>query len=100
MEKTGWQVTALAFGTLCAGLALALGANKAALAETERQLENARNAKRPETVTVTEIQREPCPFTTLPATDPNTQCRGGVLLKRTATGWESVTNNGKAVRCY
>lgn len=100
MEKTGWQVTALLLGLGCIGLGVALGANKAALAETQRQLVNAKNAKKPETVHVTEIHREPCPRATLPLVDEATECRGGVLLRRTSAGWESVTNNGRAVGCY
>lgn len=30
---------------------------------------------------------------------PAAECRGGTLLQRTATGWESITHNGRAIRC-
>lgn len=93
MEKTGWQVTALLLGMVCAGLALALGANKAALAESERQLANAKN-RQPSTVEVYRTEQVPCP-----AFDDTTKCRGGVLLRKTLNGWESVTRDGNAVTC-
>jgi hypothetical protein len=93
MDKTGWQVTALLLGMLSVGLGLALGANKAALAETERQLTNAKNNK-PRTVEVYRTEQLPCP-----AFDDVTQCRGGVLLRKTLSGWESVTRDGNAVAC-
>lgn len=101
MEKTGWQVTAGILAITTVGLALGVVANKNALAEAHRMLAEARSAKAPatETETITVIQREPCPFQTLPATDANTECRGGVLLRRTANGWESITVNGRAAGC-
>jgi hypothetical protein len=101
MEKTGWQVTAGLLAIATVGLGLGVIANKNALAEANRMLQEARDAKTPatETETITVIQREPCPFQVLPATDTNTQCRGGVLLRKKPNGWESITVNGRAATC-
>ena len=101
MEKTGWQVTAGVLAIATVGLGLGVIANKNALAEANRMLQESRNAKSPapETETITIVQREPCPFQVMPATDENTECRGGVLLRKTQDGWESITVNGRAATC-
>ncbi len=99
MEKTGWQVTALLLGMGCIGLGLAVGANRAALAETERQLTNARNT-RPAAppVEVYRVEREPCPLTTSKSSE-RVRCMGGVVLERTSDGWNSVLQQGRAMTC-
>lgn len=99
MDKTGWQVTAGILAITSVGLALGVVANKAALAEANRMLTEARQAKMPATETLTVIQREPCPGEAMPASDGDTECRGGVLLRKTSEGWESVTVNGQAITC-
>lgn len=99
MEKAGWQITTGALAITCIGLTLGVIANKNALAETQRHLAEIKESKKPETETLTIVQREPCPYSTLPMTDDKTECRGGVLLTRTENGWVSVTNKGKAVGC-
>ncbi|MEO8366609.1 MAG: hypothetical protein ABI538_10420 [Pseudoxanthomonas sp.] len=76
-------------------------ANKSALAEAERQLAKATNAAPPETVTVEKIVQVPCP-TSIERTSaqPNTnECRGGLVLKKTPAGWESVLYGGRPLRC-
>ena len=99
MEKTGWQIAAGVLAIACVGLSLGVVANKSALAESKRLLQEARNEKQPKSETLTVIQREPCPYHVLPFEDPSTECRGGVLLRRTADGWESVMTNGRATAC-
>lgn len=99
MEKTGWQIAAGVLGIACAGLAVGVAANRNALAETQRQLAEVKASKQPEQETLTIVKREPCPDVSMPQPEPNTECRGGVLLRRTDSGWVSVTHNGYAVRC-
>lgn len=102
MEKTGWQVTAGILALIAVGGMFGTVANKRAADHAMGELESARNAKR-ETVIVTEVHREPClpdpPAIGRGPYPPGAQCIGGVLLQRTAKGWESITHAGKAITC-
>ena len=101
MGKAGWQVTAAIF----ASLSVMLGA---AAWNTKRSLEvaNADLAKASSTIPAPVAD----PFKADPITGElppetvkwmdGTECRGGVLIRKTSTGWESLTDaNGKAVTC-
>ena len=99
MSERFWQVTALLLGMGAVGGAVGTVANKQALAESQRQLTELKNSRAPQDTVHKIIVQEPCPYETLPVTNENTVCRGGVLLRKTAEGWESVTNGNKAVGC-
>lgn len=80
-------------------------ANKRAGEQALEELKVARAANK-ETVTVTEVHQGPCipapeDSIGLPPWPKDAECRGGVLLKRTANGWESIIDlrTAKAVPC-
>lgn len=99
MEKSGWQVTAGLLAIACLALGVGIAGNRTALAETTRQLHDAQAAKKPEMETLTVIKHEPCPSVEYGRPAVNQQCKGGVLLERTSTGWTSVTSGGRAIAC-
>lgn len=103
MEKAGWQVAAFAAGMLAIAGGFGTYANKKAAEQALVDLRVAQAANK-ETVTVHEIHRGEC----IPAPEdsigakpwPNgAECKGGVLLMRTATGWESIISNGRSIPC-
>ena len=103
MEKAGWQVTTFIAGMLAIAGAFGTYANKKAAEQALVDLKAAQAATK-ETVTVHEIHRGEC----MPAPEDSigmrpwpkgAECKGGVLLMRTANGWESIIANGTSIPC-
>lgn len=101
MKSSGWKVAALLLAMTTIAGAFGTVANRNALRETERQLADATNYKPPGIVTVDRVVHAPCPNSAASSLSgsTNNQCRGGVVLKKTLNGWESVLHNGRPLRC-
>jgi hypothetical protein len=103
MDKAGWQVTAGIAGIIAVAALFAAIANGRAAAQAYEDLKVAR-AEKKETVTVHEFHQAECiPTRPDPAASkpwpPGASCKGGVLLKKTPTGWESIVSNGRPIAC-
>lgn len=96
MEKAGWQVTAFALGLACIGLTVGLAANKSALKETERQLENTRNARQHPT---RQSESTNCAAQYVPQAVPQTSCVSGYKLVDGPKGLEPVIKDGQIEKC-
>jgi hypothetical protein len=97
MEKAGWQVASGVLALVAVGGIFGTMVNKQALAERvsyERPC--------PEPSTETAIVREQIPqqprYGVMEWPD-GVRCQGGVLILRTQQGFESLTQNGRAMRC-
>jgi len=103
MEKAGWQIAAFAMGLLAIAGAFGTYANRQAAQQAMVDLAAAKAANK-ETITLHEVHQGDC----IPKTEDSVgmkpwpkgaECKGGVLLMRTANGWESITANGTAITC-
>lgn len=105
MEKAGWQVVASIAGMLAIAGAFGTYANKKAAEQALVDLKAAQAANK-ETVTVHEIHQTDCKPYVAPEDSigmkpwpKGAECKGGVLLMRTANGWESIIANGTSIPC-
>ncbi len=105
MEKAGWQVATFGCAMLAIAGAFGTYANKNAAAQALIDLKVAQAAKK-ETVTVHEIHQADCKPYVAPEDSigmkpwpAGAECKGGVLLMRTANGWESIISNGTSIPC-
>lgn len=109
MQTTGWKITSGICGMLAVGAGFAALTNKNALDNAESEIAALRSEKT-RTVTVTRIQQGPCVEVDAQGyrTDgmgmkpwpKDAACKGGVLLRKTPNGWESITSiNGRAITC-
>lgn len=107
MEKAGWQVVAGLSATIAVIAVFAAYANGRAAEQATEDLKEARAAASDRVITVEKYHQLPCAQPADPdygigmkPYPPGAECRGGVLLQRNKSGgWESITNNGRAIAC-
>lgn len=109
MQTAGWKIASGLFGLIAIGAGFAAVVNKNELANAQAEITALRSEKT-RTVTVTRIQQGPCVDVDAQGyrTDgmgmkpwpKNAECKGGVLLRKTPSGWESITStSGRAITC-
>ena len=96
MDKAGWQVTSGILALAAVGGIFGTVANKRAL---QQQLASERTCPSPAVA-----DPPPCPSHQqlhygLMEWPDGVRCQGGVLLIRTAQGFESLTQRGRAMAC-